>query len=329
VTHPIAGVSSQVAGFIGYSQSSAKPVTLASFADFARAVPASTPSLRLAIRGFFENGGTSCLLALAGTADFARALDALAGHELALICSPDQQSFPNAAQLLAAHCEQRRDRIGILHAPAPSIPIATHQPPVNSPYVAYYYPWVTVADGKSSRTIPPSGHVAALVARTAPATVALAGVQGLSQPIDNTDSSALSARGINVIRAFPGKGILLWGARTTSQDPDYRYLPIQRLAIFLEHSIETGLAWTVFETNGQALWDEVRSTAADFLLSTWRDGRLLGRTADEAFFVRCDRTTMTQADLDAGRLNVVIGFAPLRPAEFVVIRIGQWLHSPD
>ena len=307
--HPIAGVSSQVVGFVGLSQNSVKPVALSSFTDFTRTATASTPSLRLAVKGFFENGGTSCLLALAGAADFSRALDALAGHELALICSPDQQSFPNAAQLLAAHCEQRRDRIGVLHAPAPSIPIATHQPPVNSAFAAYYYPWLTVADGKSSRTIPPSGHVAALIARTA--SVALTGVQSLSQTIDSTDSNALSARGINLIRSFPGKGILLWGARTTSQDPDYRYLPIQRLAIFLEHSITTGLQWTVTETNGQALRDEVRLTVSDFLLTIWRDGRLLGRTADEAFFVRSDQTTMT----------VVIGFAPLRPAEFVIIRI--------
>jgi len=310
VSHPIESVSSQVAGFVGLSQNFVKPITLASFADFARAVPASTPSLRLAVRGFFENGGTSCLLALAAAADFSRALDALAGHELALVCSPDQQSFPNAAQLLAAHCEQRRDRICILHAPAPSIPIATHQAPVNSAYAAYYYPWLTVADGKSNRTIPPSGHAAALVARTA--SVALAGVQGLSQTIDSTDSNALSARGINLIRSFPGKGILLWGARTTSQDPDYRYLPIQRLAIFLEHSITKGLQWTATETNGQPLWDEVRLTVSDFLLTIWRAGRLLGRTADEAFFVRSDQTTMT----------LVIGFAPLRPAEFVIIRIA-------
>jgi len=183
-------------------------------------------------------------------------------------------------------------------------------------YVAYYYPWLTVADGKSSRTIPPSGHVAALIARNA--SVALTGVQGLSQTIGSTDSNALSARGINLIRSFPGKGILLWGARTTSQDPDYRYLPIQRLAIFLEHSITTGLQWTATETNGQPLWDEVRLTVSDFLLTIWRDGRLLGRTADEAFFVRSDQATMT----------VVIGFAPLRPAEFVIIQIQQFRPAP-
>ncbi|MGH9696396.1 MAG: hypothetical protein ACRD5Z_19770, partial [Bryobacteraceae bacterium] len=175
--HPIAGVSSQVAGFVGFSQHSTRPVALSSFADFTRALPATTPSLRLAVKGFFENGGTSCLLALAGAADFSTALDALARHELALICSPDQQSFPNAPQLLAAHCERRRDRIGILHAPAPSIPIAGHQPPVYSAYAAYYYPWLTVADGKSNRTIPPSGHVAALIASAAPTATALAGVQ--------------------------------------------------------------------------------------------------------------------------------------------------------
>jgi phage tail sheath protein FI len=316
--NPIIGISSQAAGFAGFSQSSTKAIALRSFADLARALPATTPSLRLAIRGFFENGGTSCWLSLA--ADLGHALDALAKHELALVCSPDQQNFPDAPKLLAAHCEQRRDRICVLHSPAPSMPIPTHQPPVNSPYASYYYPWLTVADGKSSRTIPPSGHVAALLARDVHAP--LTGVQSISQTIDDTDSNALAARGINSIRSFPGKGILLWGARTTSQDSEYRYLAIQRLAIFLEHSIQAGLQWAVSETNGAALWEQVRSSITGFLLSTWRDGKLLGRTAAEAFFVRCDQTTMTQNDIDNGRLIVLIGFAPLRPAEFVVLRVA-------
>jgi phage tail sheath protein FI len=328
VPPPIAGVSSQAAGFVGFSQSFAKPVEFASFADFTRSVTATTPSLRLAVKGFFENGGTSCWLALAAEADLSRALDALAEHELALVCSPDQQNFPDAAKLLAGHCEQRRDRICVLHSGAPSISIATHQPPVRSAYAGYYYPWLTVADGKSTRTIPPSGHVAALLAKGAPASTALMGVLGVSQAIDETDSSALAARGINPIRSFPGKGVLVWGARTTSQDSEYRYLAIRRLAIFLEHSIEAGLQWTAFETNGPPLWAQVRSSVSDFLLSTWHGGKLLGRTAEEAFFVRCDQTTMTQNDIDSGRLIVLVGFASVRPAEFVILRIGAWTHTP-
>jgi phage tail sheath protein FI len=328
VPHSIAGVSSQAAGFVGFSQSFAKPVEVASYADFTRSGTAATPSLRLAIKGFFENGGMSCWLALAAKSDLSRALEALAEHELALVCSPDQQNFPDAAQLLAAHCKERGDRICLVHSAAPTISIATHQPPVRSAYAGYYYPWLTVADGKSKRTIPPSGHVAALLARNAPTNTALAGVLGVSQAIDETDSSALAARGINPIRSFPGKGVLVWGARTTSQDSEYRYLAIRRLAIFLEHSIEAGLQWAVFETNGPALWAQVRSSVEDFLLSTWRSGKLLGRTAEEAFFVRCDQTTMTQNDIDNGRLIVVVGFAPVRPAEFVILRIGAWTRKP-
>ena len=301
----------------------------ASYADFTRSATAATPSLRLAVKGFFENGGTSCWLALAAKADLSRALDALAEHELALVCSPDQQNFPDAVKLLAEHCEQRRDRICIVHSVAPSISIATHQPPVRSAYAGYYYPWLTVEDGKSKRTIPPSGPVAALLARNAPATTPLTGVLGVSQVIDETDSSALAARGINPIRSFPGKGVLVWGARTTSQDPEFRYLAIRRLGIFLEHSIEAGLQWTAFEPNIPALWAQVRSSVEDFLLSTWRAGKLLGRTAEEAFFVRCDQTTMTQNDIDNGRLIVLVGFAPVRPAEFVILRIGGWTRKPS
>ncbi len=300
----------------------------ASFVDFTRSVTATTPSLRFAVKGFFENGGASCWLALAAKADLSRALEALAEHELALVCSPDQQNFPDATKVLAAHCEQRRDRICLVHSAAPSMSIATHQPPVRSAYAGYYYPWLTVADGNSKRTIPPSGHVAALLARNAPASTAMTGVLGVSQAIDETGSGALAARGINPIRSFLGKGVLIWGARTTSQDSEYRYLAIRRLAIFLERSIEAGLQWTVFETNGPALWAQVRSSVSDFLLSTWHGGKLLGRTADEAFFVRCDQTTMTQNDIDNGRLIVLVGFAPVRPAEFVILRIGGWARKP-
>ena len=129
----------------------------------------------------------------------------------------------------------------------------------------------------------------------------MTGVLDVSQAIDETGSGALAARGINPIRSFPSKGVLLWGARTTSQDSEYRYLAIRRLAIFLERSIGAGLQWTVFETNGPALWAQIRSSVSDFLLSIWHGGKLLGRTADEAFFVRCDETTMTQDDIDNGR----------------------------
>jgi hypothetical protein len=120
----------------------------------------------------------------------------------------------------------------------------------------------------------------------------------------------------------------VWGARTLDPDPEHRYLPVRRLMIFLETSIDRGLQWVVFEPNGEALWARVREAVGTFLLTQWRAGALQGQTPDQAFFVRCDRTTMTQDDLDNGRLICEIGVAPVRPAEFVIFRIGQRTAGP-
>jgi uncharacterized protein len=141
-----------------------------------------------------------------------------------------------------------------------------------------------------------------------------------------SEIEALVAGGVNPLRDLRavGRGVRLWSARTLDLDLERRSLPVRRLMIFLETSIERGLAWVAVECNGEALWAGVREAVAAFLMEQWRAGRLQGRTADEAFFVRCDRSTMTQQDLDEGRLICLIGVAPLRPAEFVIFRIGQW-----
>jgi uncharacterized protein len=134
----------------------------------------------------------------------------------------------------------------------------------------------------------------------------------------------LNPEGVNCLRFFPRRGNLVWGARTISDDPEWKYVSTRRYFAYLEHSIERGTQWAVFENNGDALWANVRRTIEDFLLNEWKMGALLGTDPKEAFFVRCDRSTMTQNDLDNGRLVCLVGVAVVRPAEFVIFRIGQW-----
>jgi phage tail sheath protein FI len=330
---PIEGVSTSTTGFIAVSQRGPLLGPITSFAEFLQlAGPPQSVNLVLAIRGFFENGGLRCFVArIAPTDPLQAGLDALSGEAISILCCPDEHQVPNAAALMAAHCEKRKDRMCILHSPQPAIPDSTHQVPVHSSYAAYYYPWlaVTALDGVSTVTIPPSGHIAGIYARTdtqrgvwkAPANAALVGVTALSQAINDAESELLSSLGINVLRSFPGKGFLVWGARTTSLDSEWKYVNVRRLLIFLEHSIDKGVQWAVFEPNGPALWATVRSAIDNFLFNIWKSGALQGAKPDEAFFVRCDPTTMTQSDIDNGRLIGLVGVAPLRPAEFVIFRV--------
>jgi phage tail sheath protein FI len=182
--------------------------------------------------------------------------------------------------------------------------------------------------------IPPSGHVVGVYARTdiergvhkAPANEVVRGITGLQRIINKGEQEILNPfpSNINVIRDFRpnNRGIRIWGGRVITSDPDWKYVNVRRLLIFIEKSIDIGLQWVVFEPNADPLWARVRRTISNFLTTVWRSGALEGTKPEEAYFVRCDRTTMTQADIDNGRLIVVIGVAPVKPAEFVIIRIG-------
>jgi phage tail sheath protein FI len=157
----------------------------------------------------------------------------------------------------------------------------------------------------------------------APANEVIRGAIGLKYIVSSEDQSTLNPKGINCIRAFPGRGIRIWGARTISSDPSWKYVNVRRLFIFLEKSIEAATQWAVFEPNDDKLWARMRQTVNQFLTTVWRSGALMGTTSDEAFFVKCDRTTMTQDDIDNGRMIMLIGVAPVKPAEFVIFRIAQ------
>jgi phage tail sheath protein FI len=259
---------------------------------------------------------------------------------ISILCCPDEFYFSpkdtNISQALVSQCENLMFRFAILQAPLSAPPPQSHTPSVPSQrgYAAYYYPWLTVTNPITGTQVlvPPGGHMAGIYAQTdnnvgvykAPANVAIIGIDQLQLPINNGVQSILNPVGVNCLRYFKGQGNLVWGARTTSPDPDWRYINVRRLFIFVEHSIQLGTQWVVFEPNDQSLWARARRSVTDFLTGLWMDGMLQGATKDQAFFVRCDQTTMTQADIDNGRFIMLIGIAPVFPAEFVIFRIGQY-----
>jgi len=205
---------------------------------------------------------------------------------------------------------------------------------LDSTYAALYYPWIRVLDPLTQQEIhvPPSGFVAGIYARNdinravykAPANEVVNLALGFERFLNKAQQEVLNPEGINCFRFFEGRGMRLWGARTISSDPEWKYVNLRRYFAYLERSIDKGTQWAVFEPNGEQLWANVRRTIEDFLLNEWQNGALLGDKPEKAYFVKCDRSTMSQNDLDNGRLVCLIGVAPLRPAEFVIFRIGQW-----
>lgn len=238
--------------------------------------------------------------------------------------------------LLITHASRMRYRIAVLDSGnAQSISqVRAQRARFDSTYAALYYPWVRVLDPVTRKEInlPPSGFVAGIYARNdinravykAPANEVVNLALGFEKLLNKSQQDVLNPEGINCFRFFEGRGFRLWGARTISSDPEWKYVNLRRYFAYLEHSIDKGTQWAVFEPNGEALWGNVRRTIEDFMLNEWQMGALLGDKPEKAFFVKCDRSTMTQNDLDNGRLVCLVGLAPLRPAEFVIFRIGQW-----
>jgi phage tail sheath protein FI len=212
---------------------------------------------------------------------------------------------------------------------------------LDSKYAALYYPWIVVAnplatsDNGSSVdkeiALPPSGFVCGIYARSdvergvfkAPANEVIRGALRFQHMVSTGEQEVLNPLGINCLRAFPNRGLRVWGARTTSSDPEWNYVNIRRYFNYVERSIDRGTQWAVFEPNGERLWANVRETVTSFLFNEWKNGALLGDKPEQAFFVKCDRSTMTQNDLDGGRLICLVGIAAIKPAEFVIFRIGQ------
>ncbi|MGE5381393.1 MAG: phage tail sheath family protein [Methylocystaceae bacterium] len=243
---------------------------------------------------------------------------------------------PNVQLALVAHCENLTSRFAVLDIPRELKSVADvqkHRNIFDSDYAALYHPWLQVFDPLDKRNIfiPPSGSIIGIYARSdntrgvfkAPANEVVRACVGLDCQYNKGEQDILNPKGVNLIRSFTGQGIRVWGARTCSSNAIWKYINVRRLFIFLEQSIKNGSNWVVFEPNDERLWARVQRTIYSFLLGVWRGGALMGGTPDEAFFVRVDRTTMTQDDIDNGRLICVIGVAPVKPAEFVIFRITQ------
>ncbi len=259
--------------------------------------------------------------------------------EVSLVAAPGMvsQTIQNA---LIAHCELLLDRFAVLDPDYASNNalenIQDQRNLYDTKYAALYFPNIKAFDPLTGGEIvlPPSGHVLGLYAKTdiergvhkAPANVVVGSITGLDLTINKGEQDILNPRNINVIRDFraSGRGYRVWGARCLTSDSQWKYVPVRRLFIFVEESLDEGLQWVVFEPNAEPLWARVRQSISNFLVRVWRDGALMGTTPEEAYFVRCDRTTMTQDDIDNGRLIILVGIAPVKPAEFVIVRIQQY-----
>jgi phage tail sheath protein FI len=265
-------------------------------------------------------------------------------EDISIVAVPGKTSqfIQNA---LITHCETLRYRFAVLdpapHAggTAPTLTdIQTQRGQYDTKYAAIYYPRISVYDLLTAGPliVPPSGHMAGIYARVdqergvykAPANEVIGGILDLELHLNKGDQDILNPepKNINVLRDFrrQGRGLRVWGARCITSDTDWKYINVRRLFIFLEASLDQGTQWVVFEPNDERLWARVRQSVSNFLTRVWRDGALMGAKPDQAFFVKCDRTTMTQDDIDNGRLIMIIGVAPVKPAEFVILRIGQW-----
>jgi phage tail sheath protein FI len=275
--------------------------------------------------------------------------------QVTMVCAPDvmaafqqgalDRDGVKAVQLaMIAHCERMGDRVAVID-PLPDMNAQQvydwrqNEAGYDSKYAAMYYPWIQVANplpgGASTTLIPPSGHIAGIWARNdgergvhkAPANEIVRGVLGLPITLTPSEQGVLNPVGVNCIRTFPGRGVRVWGARTLSSDPSWRYLNVRRLFNYVEKSIYIGTQWAVFEPNDQILWAKLRRDVGAFLTRAWMDGALFGATPEQAFFVKCDEENNPSITRDAGQLFVDIGIAPVKPAEFIVFRIGQ--YSPE
>lgn len=269
------------------------------------------PGRRTGLQAFQENGNVS-IMAIPG------------------ITAPEVQAA------LIGFCEGKKSCFALLDVPMElkkTNEVANFRDMYDSTYAAMYHPWLEMYDAGAKRAafFPPSGAMAGIYARTdiergvhkAPANEVVRGCTGLSCAYNEGEQDILNPIGVNLIRAFTGRGIRVWGARTISSNGLWKYLNVRRLFIYVEESIKANTNWVVFEPNSTALWSRVTRTIEAFLATCWRDGALAGSSPSEAFFVECGPTTMTQDDIDNGRLICQIGIAPVKPAEFVIFRITQ------
>ena len=357
---PIEGGPTSTTGFIGpcHDGPTKRAILVTSLADFERTY-GGRRRLRLdggalmpnytwhAVRAFFKEGGRRLYVARVPrwqARDCEKALRYLEAAEgISIVAAPGstfwhQHAGEGAAiaNALLEHVERMRYRFAVLDSgPGHSIEnVRAMRAGFASARAALYYPWVRVKDPMNGRqlSLPPSGFVAGIYARVdlargaskPPGNEVVKLAVGLDHKVTEAERTVLNRESINCIRSFGSRGFWIWGGRTLSEDAEWKHVNVHRYLAFLEASIDKGTQWAVFEPNGGPLWANIRRAVEDFLTNEWRSGSSPGRRSEEAFFVKCDRSTMTQADNDRGRLICLVGVAAVRPAEFVIFRIGQW-----
>ncbi|MEU2835309.1 phage tail sheath C-terminal domain-containing protein [Streptomyces lavendulae] len=309
-----------------------------------RADEAKTPLKKEEMLECFK--GTSPLFEGAGLAGLERV------EEVTMVAAPSLWSVPGVTEAeargvqeqIVSHCAGAGNRVAVLDPPPRLLPdeMKEYAEGLNLPdgeksFGTLYYPWLKTADG-GRRLVPPSGCATGVWCRTdlgrgvhkAPANEAVSGISGVAWALTDDEQAPLNAMGVNCIRCFPGQGIRVWGARTLAApvSTEWKYLNVRRLCNFIQESVRQGTRWAVFEPNNERLWAAIRGNTTVFLRDQWRQGALAGRTPDEAFYVICDATNNTEETIPQGRVYCDIGIAPVRPAEFITLRISQILKTP-
>ena len=359
---PIEAVGTSTAGFIGECDVGPvnEPILCTNWSAYTKHFGDFGNSKYLAhgVYGFFNNGGTIAFVLNVGTLEQAakdgkklassaalymgedhgpgtrtglKAFEEI--EEIAIVIAPGQTD-PAIQDMVLSHCENMKYRFAVMDSPETIEKGGVDKlpKPRDSKFGAYYFPWIEVYDPeKGNIFVPPSGHVAGVYARVdaergvhkAPANELIRGALGLRYNITRGEQDILNPKGINCIREFKGRGIRIWGARTISSDPEWRYVNVRRLFNMVEHSIEKGTQWCVFEPNDQTLWKNITRNIKAFLSRIYMSGALFGKSPDQAFFVKCDDETNPPEVIDAGQVICEVGMCPVKPAEFVIFRIGQ------
>jgi phage tail sheath protein FI len=317
-------------------------------------VDAGYRNLAHAVYGFFNNGGSRCYVArVTAEGDLDAVLTAFAAiDEIALVCAPGMLSEA-VRDKIVAHCAASADRFAILDGPEAVADLtsltriaADATPgvmPKRTDLAAWYYPWIKVfdpgtklqqPDADGGLNVPPSGHLAGIYGRVdtergvfkAPANETIRGALGVAHLLSRADQNGLNPKGVNCIRIL-NDDVLVWGARTVGGDinADLKYISVRRTLLFLRESIDEGLQWAVFEPNTPALWAKITRNVTAFLTTLWRSGALFGTTPQEAFFVKCDAETNPANQRELGQVVTEIGVSLVRPAEFVVFRVSQFV----
>ena len=364
---PIEVTSPSIAGFIGMAQCgpvNGTPLLVTSYGDFQKKFGEYLPKdkygeyryLPMAVEQFFLNGGTDCYIVRlpdTPTPEVLRGTDGGTGNstglcafkdipEISIIAAPGITEKTAVAEIVA-HCESMGNRVCILDMPQGVSETAELQQlrgTVSSSFAAMYYPWIQAYEPleKCNAYMPPSGAVAGIYARVdkargvhkAPANETINGCTGLQFQFGNSEQNTLSPLGINLIKNLPGQGIRVWGARTCSNDAALKYINVRRLVIYLEKNILNNMNWVIFEPNDQNLWTKISSMISSFLSNQWKNGALMGSSESEAFYINIGLgTSMTQDDVENGKLICEIGVAPVRPREFITFKVTKDIIQPD